>query len=929
MKNRRCLIVMVSLLLVSLAGAASSEAAQSVEPLPLLDTFSKIQMTATNQDLATVLGMLPMTDRESVILRARCQIKTTVKRETVKAAVIIKEWPDGKVLWEGPVPFAAQGKEHPLLLDISCKINGLTPRLWAPATPRLYAMALSLTDGDGKTIASKTTRIGFRTIDKTRGGVFQLNGKPLYLRGFAYAQYAPPIANRDKAFALDYVRYLKSKNINTIRVTSQTMLEACDELGMLVFAGFYSYHVTTLEAYREDVFPGLAPHPSVIIYIISNEVRLEGENRKLLEERYAALKAWDPTRLYIGSCGFGDGVGGEIYSRHPYNGWYNAGNIVTRFQDRTYLSTNKPIIFTECVGAYTTEGGTFEIRGDGGKQMGAALRWGGQDLDNPEHALWYQADLAKTVAEWMRLGRGLYEKPNLAGTMPRTPIFFQGRSREDLVRLDQMRPKPIVDALALAYQPVLVSLGTYNRPHVYAGETVETDLWLVNDKDDASDVPAGEIIVSIETPNGAGPVPVAKVPSPALPYYAAQPARVKFTVPADVKTGFYRLAARLSVEGREISRNDTEIFVAQKEWTKPATAPQRAIRLCDASGETAKALSSLGFNAKLWKPADDLPSPDSLLVIGDKAWTGDLDAKKAELRKFVQAGGRVLLLLQDSPKQGGAYVFDWLPVQLKTRQEDGDMLNPQRPYSPALDEITRRHLRHITAQRSFPAYPMETLDHVSVILSYRSGLAEAGLVEVFDGKGTVLLNGLDLVGRVHDDPVAARLLSNLVTYGASMDDHQHSPLITEPILWGDFASEKGIACTRNGLLLNVGRSTEDRLNLPLPVSYPVPDGRRPYGPYTHDKMGKLSRDKKNTTGKAVFHVRVPEDRKVMVTEVSNTGKATAEISFSVNGDASSKHTIPPQKTLRCETAIPARAKELKISIEGSIDLVLRKTEYIP
>ena len=54
------------------------------------------------------------------------------------------------------------------------------------------------------------------------------------------------------------------------------------------------------------------------------------------------------------------------------------------------------------------------------------------------------------------------------------------------------------------------------------------------------------------------------------------------------------------------------------------------------------------------------------------------------------------------------------------------------------------------------------------------------MCEMFDGTGSVILSGFDLVNRAGLDPAADRLLANLVAYTASKDGHPVHPLIEAP-----------------------------------------------------------------------------------------------------------------------------------------------------
>ena len=54
------------------------------------------------------------------------------------------------------------------------------------------------------------------------------------------------------------------------------------------------------------------------------------------------------------------------------------------------------------------------------------------------------------------------------------------------------------------------------------------------------------------------------------------------------------------------------------------------------------------------------------------------------------------------------------------------------------------------------------LGHTAVIANYDRGLEAIALAEMFDGRGSVLMTGFELAARVGKDPVADRVLRNLV-----------------------------------------------------------------------------------------------------------------------------------------------------------------------
>jgi hypothetical protein len=56
----------------------------------------------------------------------------------------------------------------------------------------------------------------------------------------------------------------------------------------------------------------------------------------------------------------------------------------------------------------------------------------------------------------------------------------------------------------------------------------------------------------------------------------------------------------------------------------------------------------------------------------------------------------------------------------------------------------------------------ESLARTAILADYDRGLEGVALCEMFDGAGSVILSGFDLVNRAGLDPAADRLLANLV-----------------------------------------------------------------------------------------------------------------------------------------------------------------------
>ena len=406
----------------------------------------------------------------------------------------------GAVLWKGSLGQAAADAGKGALL--SHTISGLKPTLWSPDSPMLYNLKVTAAK-EGNLVEEKTVRVGFRSFE-IENGQFHLNGHPVFLRGIAInppGRTIPAAAGESRAFAEAYVRYLKSQNVNIFRLTvddSQVWFDVCDELGMMMYAGHYGSPFGSDEGkdaapkdfdksiaiYRE-LLEGFASHPSIVMYLLSNELPTHGKRGEMFSEfltrAHGVLKAWDSTRPYIGNAGYGEGREGDVCDVHRYWGWYyNSFLTYYNLRDKLYPqplfgdpAKNQPLTFTECVGSFTGWSGELNIIRS--KQLAPQLGWIGHSSEPREDALAYQAFMVRQAAESFRRMRP--ENPRLSGLMPFTILFHNW---DGISSFDQMKPKPAMNQMGISYQPVLLSWELWT-PQVYAGTTVRAIAHVIND----------------------------------------------------------------------------------------------------------------------------------------------------------------------------------------------------------------------------------------------------------------------------------------------------------------------------------------------------------------------------------------------------------------------------------------------------------------
>jgi len=891
-------------------------------------------------------------------------------------------------LWQGSLGQTAPGAAK--VASFTKTISGLKPELWSPDSPVLYNLQVTATK-DGKTVAAKPVRIGFRSFE-IRDGQFHLNGRPVFLRGIAInppGRTIPPAVGESRPFAEAYVRYLKSQNVNIFRLAtdeSQVWFDVCDELGMMMYAGHYGSPPEadegkraapkdfdrSIAAYRK-LLESYVSHPSIVMYLLANELPVSGERGKafsaLLTRAHEELKRWDPTRPYIGNAGYGEGHEGDVCDVHRYWGWYyNSFLTYYNLRDKLYPKPlfgdavkNQPLTFTECVGSFTGWDGEFNIIRS--KQLAPQLGWIGHSASPREDALQYQSFMVRQATESFRRMRPY--NPRLAGIMPFTTLFYNWTG---ITSFDQMKPKPAMEQLGVSYQPVLLSWELW-RAQVYAERGVSPILHVINDADDGSALVGATLVCQVRGKDGTKYTQgERKVPE--IPYFGHWEEKLGLALPEGLATGDYVICGSIVIGGRAISTNWVDVFVAGKDWKKAPVASGSPVYLYDPPGRTAAALQKLGLRFTRLSAVSPWPAQMTALMIGEGVWDQALGAQKQRLRQFIHDGGRVLCL---GPVDG-AFERDWLPEQItplsgspndpayppRARPFREQMnVNPERPDHPAFRGLDRRRLALWSAwsdwnetDAGFPrVYPVtagfrlqspEALAHTAILADYDRGLEGIALCEMFEGKGSVILSGFDMVNRAGLDPAADRLLANLVAYTASQDNHRVHPLIEQAIHWGDYPTECGVVCgSLNGLIVNAEwlapPTSPSATPLPPntgawnmdPGSQFEPRGRNPFGPYTYSTASSLKEiNPKSETGSGVFWASLPPGRKTVLTRAKNPTTSPGELTIAVNGEAATSPVIiPAGRTVNLRSPLPAGVTDVSVRYTGTKTLIVLETSF--
>ena len=201
-----------------------------------------------------------------------------------------------------------------LSLPIVGTLNGVHP--WSLEHPSLYTLTVRLirpgTNGlPDRVLDERSTRFGFRTLQFVAGGLY-LNGQRVELRGlnrhqsYVYQGYAMP----DSIQRLDAQLLKKELGCNAVRTShcppSPAFLDACDELGILVFTempgwqhlGDDTWKAQALQNCREMVCQ-YRNHPSIFLW----GVRVSGsaDDEAFYKRTNETVRRLDPTRPTAGA----------------------------------------------------------------------------------------------------------------------------------------------------------------------------------------------------------------------------------------------------------------------------------------------------------------------------------------------------------------------------------------------------------------------------------------------------------------------------------------------------------------------------------------------------------------------------------------------------------------------------------------------------
>lgn len=251
----------------------------------------KVHTPEVNEEIATVI--IETTIVNDFYKSRKVQLQTQVKDR------------NGQVVAQDQTPVTMYGKTTE---KIRQRVAVTEPHLWDCENPNLYLTEVTLVEEETQ-LDAVSERFGIRSLQLSAAKGLTINGKQVKLRGTCLHHDNGIIgANTLRRAEQRRCEQLKAAGFNAIRSAhnplSKTMLEICDELGILVMdeltdvwnrtKNIHDYANHFENSWEEDLEKMISKdfnHPSVIIYSLGNEIQEAGTPKGAQQNRKMANRA--------------------------------------------------------------------------------------------------------------------------------------------------------------------------------------------------------------------------------------------------------------------------------------------------------------------------------------------------------------------------------------------------------------------------------------------------------------------------------------------------------------------------------------------------------------------------------------------------------------------------------------------------------------
>ncbi len=237
-------------------------------------------------------------------------------------------------------------------------------KLWSPSNPIRYALRIQLFSGD--VIVDQYEQVfGVRDFEAV-GEQFKLNGTPVSLRGVLNWGYSPPslAPSTDPKWMRDEIEFAKERGFNLMKfclfVPPKRYLELCDELGMLAWVEYPTWHPKLDEKHLAELRQEYAEffafdrnHPSVVLRSLTCETGSSAE-LSVIQSLYDQCKRMIPGAVVEDdSSWISWNRVHDFYDDHPYGNNHTWVKTLASLSEYMSSRATKPLALGEAIAADT------------------------------------------------------------------------------------------------------------------------------------------------------------------------------------------------------------------------------------------------------------------------------------------------------------------------------------------------------------------------------------------------------------------------------------------------------------------------------------------------------------------------------------------------------------------------------------------------
>ncbi len=234
------------------------------------------------------------------------------------------------------------------------------------------------------------------------------------------------------------------------------------------------------------------------------------------------------------------------------------------------------------------------------------------------------------------------------------------------------------------------------------------------------------------------------------------------------------LVLALSAGGREVFRDVKPVSILPEARPGPATLGPGGLAVLDPRGDVAAYLRANGLPFSAVNPGEAPPESARVLIVGRDA-IGAGDATSSRLAAYASAGRAVIVLEQDHPLKYGATPAGLEPASSTVRDGSGIEATVAEGRTAFIEDPGHPAFRGLRPKDFFTWGPDHVVYRKPYVKPARDGrslvqvgprLVNSALVEVPVGRGVLILGQLAVGEKLASNPVARRLLANLIDYGS-------------------------------------------------------------------------------------------------------------------------------------------------------------------